>query len=336
MTDETKQAIREKLVSLVISEELITKIINDLGAETVEDLANIKETDLTGIGMKTLQARKLLAAVVPVSAVKTPVDPNAELPEGAEPSKDQVTGFAGMLGADPTALMLLMSGAGGDKDLSGMIPIASLVNGYNPKRRDMFLMIMGQVERRLGVPVVVIDGDGAVNRPLTIEYIEGLEEGREPAENNIYFGPDGSPHEVIRVGVDAQSVYDADPLMPSKALQKSGMGTGRIQWKDVSLEVRQVAYFAATKTAEIDPTNDAHLSWLRDHMKPNANRLVFHGQAPRAIGEYNEAARTGSLPTLRVMLSRSARMPEFMPRRRSGNPRNLSGIGGRKDSSEEL
>jgi hypothetical protein len=118
--------------------------------------------------------------------------------------------------------------------------------------------------------------------------------------------------------VDAQSVNDADPLQPEKALQKNGMGTGRINWTGVPLEVRQVAFFAATKTHEIDPNNDAHLTWLRDHMKKGAQRLVFHGQAPKAISEYNEAYRTGSLPTLRVMLSRGPRRKETMPRRRAG------------------
>lgn len=316
--------VTAKLKELSVNDEMIGKI-KEMGANVVEDLAGLREADLTVAGMPILQARKLIAALVPAKSAS--VDPNEELGDDEEPSKAQVTGFAGALGADPATLLLLMSGQGGDMDLSGMIPIVNLVNGYNPKRRDMYLMIMGQVERRLGVPIVVIDGDGAINRPLTVEYIEGLEEGRDPADNNIYFDVSSVPHEVIRVGVDAQSIYDADPLMPTKALQKSGMGIGRVNWKDIPLEVRQVAYFAVTKTKEIDPTNDAHLAWIRDHIKHGSNRLVFHGQAPRAIGEFNEAARTGSLPTLRVMLSRSPRRPEMFPRRRKGNPLDLSGIG---------
>lgn len=315
-----------RLTDLGIDAEMITKIKAELGAETVDDLASLTEADLVGLGMKPIPARKLIAAILPVT-IKPTIDLDRELAEDEEPSKDDVTGFAGALGADPTALLLLMSGSGGDMDLSSMMPIGNLVNGYNPKRRDLYLTVMGQVERRLGVPIVVIDGDGQINRSLTTEYIEGLEEGREAAENNIYFDSTGQPHEVIRVGVDAQSVYDADPLDPTKALQKSGMGIGRVNWNGISLEARQVAYFAVIKTGEIDPKNDAHQSWLRDHMKAGVNRLAFHGQAPRAIAEYNEAARTGSLPTLRVMLSRSPRRQEIMPRRRRTSPRDLTGIG---------
>lgn len=315
---------------------IIAKIKDDLGAASVDDLAGLTETDLVvTAGMKPLPARALLAKLVPPVAIPTvkPTDPDAELDEGEEPSKAQVAGFAGQLGMDPMTLMMFLSGQGSaDMDFSGLIPIQTIVQGYNPKLRNLYLVVMGQVERRLGVPIVVIDGDGAINRPLTVEYVEGLEEGRDPAENNIYFDGTGTPHEVIRVGVDAQSIYDADPLDSTRALQKSGMGIGRVQWKDVPLEPRQVAYYAVTRTHEIDPTSDAHLSWLRDHMKPGCNRLVFSGHAPRAIGEFNEAARTGSLPTLRVMLSRGPRRQEIMPRRRRTSPGDLTGIGGRGEN----
>ena len=319
----TVDPVTAKLEELGVDGEMIEKI-KEMGAETVEDLAGLQEKDLIDAGMLVLKARKLIAVLVPTKSVD--IDPNKELAEGEKLSSAQVTGFAGALGMDQTTLMLLMNGQGGNMELSSMIPIDIIVNGYNPKLRNMFLMIMGQIEERLGVPIVVIDSDGAVNRSLTIEYIEGIEEGRDPAENNIYFNEKGVPHEVIRVGVDARSVYDADPLMPDKALQKSGMGTGRVNWNDVPLEVRQVAYFAV-KTGEIKPTSDGHQTWLRSHMKPGASRLVFHGRAPKAIKEFNEAARTGSLPTLRVMLSRSPRSKEIMPRRRSTDTSGLTGIG---------
>jgi hypothetical protein len=331
-TEETKPepTLLEQITALGVAEDIATKIVDDLGVTSVTDLTMLTEKDLTSIGMKAVPARKLLTAVKPsepAPALAPTLDPSAELAEGEAPSKEHVSGFAGMLGADPMTMMMFLNGMGGDSDLSGMIPIGSMVAGYNPKRRDMFLMVMGQVESRLGVPIVVIDGDGSINRDLTVQYIDELEEGHPATENNIYFDSDGAPHEVIRVGVDAQSIYDADPLVPTKALRKNGMGTGRVNWTGVSLAVRQVAFFAATRTHEVDPTNDAHLAWLRDHIDKDSNRLVFTGQAPRAIGEFNEAARTGSLPTLRVMLSRSPRRQEIMPRRRRTVAQDLSHVG---------
>ena len=336
-TEPQPDAVTTKLLSLGVEPDMIEQIKTHLGARTENDLANMIESDLTGIGMLRLPARALIIALAPVQAVQTitantsTVDPNAELSEGQKPTKAHVESFANVIGADPFTLMMLMNNQGGDMNLAGMVPIANIVNGYNPKRRDMFLMLMGQVEQRLKVPVVVINGDGSINRELTIEYIDGLEEGRQPAENDIYFDGAGTPHEVIRVGVDAQSVEDADPLDPTKSLQKNGMGIGRVNWNKIPLDVRQVAYYASTRTKEIDPANDSHLTWLRDHIKQGVNRLIFHGQAPAAISAFNEAARTGSLPTLRVMLSRSPRRQEVFPRRRKTSPADLTGIGGERE-----
>lgn len=309
-----------KLVELGVDSETAAKFKTELGVDRVDQLGLITEKDLSNIGLAPIPARELLGKLKPT------IDPHAELGEDEQPSRDQVTGFAGALGIDSTTMLLLANGGGGELDISSMVPIATLVEGYNPKIRNMFLMMMGRLEERLGAPIVVINADGAINRPLTVEYIEGLEEGRDAAESNIYFDLEGHPHEVVKVGVDAQSIYDADPLNSSAALQKNGMGLGRVQWNKVPLEVRQVVYLAVIKTGEIDPTNEAHLTWLRDHVNENANRLSFHGQAPRAITEYNEAARTGSLPTLRVMLSRSPRQRELMPRRRRSAPGEVSRI----------
>jgi|GEM_PF-1909494 len=310
--------------------------ITDTAIDMLGSAEDTPETDLkpalAGLKVPTALINKAIRGIrnapAPAPAPAAKVDGTKELGDDEQPTREHITSFASSMGLDSSMMMMFMTGNGGDMDLSAMMPIRIMVDGYNPKRRDMFLMIMGQVERRLGVPIVVINGDGGLNRELTTEYIEGLEEGREAAENNIYFDGEGTPHEVIRVGVDAQSIYDADPLNSSKALQKSGMGIGRVNWTGVSLEVRQVAYLAVAKTKEIDPVSDAHQAWLRDHMKAGANRLVFHGQAPRAIAEFNEAARTGSLPTLRVMLSRGPRRPEMGPRRRRTSPTDLSGVAG--------
>lgn len=336
MTAKKTNPIIDHLTELGVDAKIAAKIIEELGATSVEDLALLTESDLTaeGIGMKTLQARalvqKLNPAPVAPSTSEASVDPTKELGDDEAPSSAHMAGFAGAMGMDPMTMMMFMQGQ--DVDVAGMFPIAMVVDGYNPKLRNMFLMVMGQFEQRLGVPIVVIDSNGSINKRLTVEYIEGLEEGRDPAENDLYFDEDSTPHEIIRVGVDAQSIYDADPLDPTKALQKSGMGIGRVNWSKTSLEVKQVAYYAATKTNELDPKNDGHMSWLRDHMKDGANRLTFHGQAPRAIAMYNEAARTGSLPTLRTMLSRNARRKEIMPRRRRTSPRDLTGVGMDRDN----
>ncbi len=342
------ETLRQKLAELGLSEDHITKLtVEGVGSDA--DMAMLTSSEvkqITGCGLIT--AKKVAVVFAPtvplapsMTAATAPVElvsPNAEIPEGNAPSPAQVNSFATSLGIDPsmmTAFMFSgMTGGGGmDMDISAMLPIPQIVSGYNPKRRDMVYMFMGQLEKRLGSPIVVINHDGSVNHALTIKYVNDLDEGREAAEDDVYYDDDSTPYEVVRVGVDAQSVYDGDPLVPGKALQKSGMGTGRVNWNGVSLEVRQVAYYAATVTHELDPANDTHVAWLRDHVKSASNRLVFQGLCPKALSVFNDKSRTGELPNLRVTLSRGPRRTEVMPRRRRVTPRGdlVAGVGRTED-----
>lgn len=338
------ETLKQKLLTLGLNEEQITKLAAE-GVQTDADLALLNVGEIREVtGCVLVVAKKIHMAFAPVgiaptvllTETSTPAD--TVIPEGTNPSPAQVTNFATSVGIDPNMLSMFMfagmaGGTGMDMDLSGMLPIPQIVVGYNPKLRNMPYMIMGQLEKRLGSPIVVINADGSVNPELTVQYVMDLEEGREPADNNIYYDSTGAPYEIIRVGVDAQSINDSDPLVPSRPLAKNGMGVGRVNWSGVNPDVRQVVFFAATRTHELDPNNDAHMSWLRDHIKPMANRLVLQGQCPKAIGEYNEAARTGSLPNLRVMLTRGPRKSEVMPRRRAGSPRDLTGLGKSREES---
>ena len=63
-TDETISAVdevRAKLLGYGVDEGVITKIIDDLGVESIDDLASLEVTDLTGAGVKLAKARKLVA-----------------------------------------------------------------------------------------------------------------------------------------------------------------------------------------------------------------------------------------------------------------------------------
>jgi hypothetical protein len=337
-----------------MNEDLKQRLITELGlsAEQADKLAaeGIKEAAdmalLNAEQIKTVTGCTLLASIkiqnafapaphsAPLENVIAPEDGADAKPP--KPTPGEVSSFASGLGIDPAMLtMVLMgnmsAGTGMEMDLSSMMPIPGIVSGYNPKLRNIPYMVMGQIENRLRTPIVVINADGSVNSDLTVKYIMTLEEGFPPAENDVFYDDGGLPYQVIAVGVDAQSIFDADPLLPTNALQKSGMGVGRVNWKGTSLDVRQVAFYAATQTGELSYESDANLTWLRDHIKPGVNYLVFQGQAPKAITAYNQALRTGSLPTLRVMLNRTARKPEVMPRRRMTTPRDLAGIGARRD-----
>lgn len=324
------ESVKKALAEVGLNEEQVSKLEAEgvIEESDVALLSSAQIKEITGCGVVTAAKVANRFAPKPVPAT---VSVEEEIPEGKPASPEQVASFAAQLGLDSNMLSMFMltgamGGAGEGMDVSGMIPISQVVAGYNPKIRNMFLMVMGQFEARLGCPLVVINEDGSVNKPLTVEYIEGLEEGREQAENNVYFGEGGQAYEVIAVGVDAQSIYDADPINSTKALQKSGMGTGRVNWSGTNLEVKQTAFYAV-QTGEISPESEADLDWLREKISPDTKRLVFSSKAPKAVAAFNEARRTGSLPTLRVMLSRAPRRRELMPRRRSSP----AGIGSSKE-----
>lgn len=333
MNDELKT----KLIALGMTEEQVGKLVV-AGASADEDIALLTAAEIAEYsGCPPITAKKVEKGFksVPVAPVLVAADPSVastEVPVGSAPTPAQVSGFASVLGANESVVGMLLAGqlangSGLDMDLSmlGLSP-ARMVEGYRPKVRDLFYLGMDQLQARLGTPIVIINEDGSVNKPLTVEYVEGLEEGRDPAEDGVYFDNSGVAYQVIAVGVDAQSVYDADPLDSTRALQKSGLGAGRINWHGVSLEVKQVAYYAV-KTGEVDPKNESQMSIIRDKIKPGVSRLVWTGMAPKAISMFNQENRSGSLPTLRVMLNRAPRRREIMSRRRTAVPRDLAGLG---------
>lgn len=330
------EELKKKLAELGLTDDQVGKLeAEGVVDETTMVLLNADQVKtVTGCGL--VAAINIVKAFAPAKtevATAAPAGSTApegeEIPEGATPTTAQVNSFAGQLGIDPSTLSMLLfanmgAGAGIDMDLSGLVPIPQIVGGYNPKIRNMPFLIMGQVEKRLGSPVVVINSDGSVNPDLTVKHIMSLEEGFDAPEDNIYYDEAGAPYEIIKVGVDAQGIYDADPVNSANALQKNGMGIGRINWHGVSLEVRQVVNLAARQTGELDAHDEAKLSWLRSNIKPATGRLQLRGEFPKALAAYNEAARTGSLPTLRVQLSRAPRRAEVMPRRRLGTPRDFN------------
>lgn len=308
------EELKNELKAIGLTDDQIAAIETNLGVTSREDMVLVTADMVSGLGMKPIVVAKLLKHFVQPDAVPESVV------TGEKPSETEVKSFAGQIGMDPnmlTAFMFASAGnAGGmDMDLSSFMPVGTIVTGYSPKRRDMSLMIMGQIERRLGAPIVVINADGSVNAPLTEKYILSLEEGFDVAEDNVFYDEDGTPYEIIKVGVDAQGIYDADPIDSTRALQQNGMGIGRINWHGVSLEVRQVVFFA-TRSGELTASDEAKLQWLRSNIKQGSNYLTLRGEFPKAIGMFNEAKRTGSLPTLRVTLGRTARRKETMPRRR--------------------
>ncbi len=83
------EELKVKLTELGVNEEMIGKIIGELGVTGIEDLSCITEVDLVSIGMKTIQARKLAASLAPVK-IPAPIIHSAEMAGAAAVSFEVV------------------------------------------------------------------------------------------------------------------------------------------------------------------------------------------------------------------------------------------------------
>lgn len=91
----TNAEVRAKLAEYGADEAAITKVIDDLGVETLDDLASLEVADLTGAGVKLAKARKLVAEL------KAPAKPASTATTAAETRAIQ-TQFEALLPAIPS------------------------------------------------------------------------------------------------------------------------------------------------------------------------------------------------------------------------------------------
>lgn len=91
----TNAEVRAKLAEYGADETAITKVIDDLGVETLDDLASLEVADLTGAGVKLAKARKLVAEL------KAPAKPASTATTAAETRAIQ-TQFEALLPAIPS------------------------------------------------------------------------------------------------------------------------------------------------------------------------------------------------------------------------------------------
>ena len=78
-------AVRTKLSEYGADEDVINKVINDLGVESIDDLSALEVADLTAVGMKLVKARKLItecSAPAPAPAQAVAVAENRTITQG--------------------------------------------------------------------------------------------------------------------------------------------------------------------------------------------------------------------------------------------------------------
>lgn len=318
MSDTTLKDVLEIEGLPAEAEEPLLKVFQS--EDPIAEIAASSRVAVWKASDKTLtgpQAEQLIAACKkerPFLQIAVPATPSTGDSDDTTPEQ-----FARQFGVDSGMLNMLLVGqlAGNqDMDLSDFLPIAQIVAGYNPKKRGFYTRLLEAIANRHGGgPIVAINPDGSVNREATVAYIEDLEVYFEPLSDGEMFVYEGGSFELVPVGIDAQAVFDADPLAPDKPLRKE-KGTGRIDWAGVSLEVRQVIYYAANATNEIDSNDTGHLRDLRKVIKKGVKVEDLTDDYPQAVARFRKDKRAGDLPSLKVMVTGGGRNAQNAPFRR--------------------
>ncbi len=315
------EELKLELKGLGLTDEQIAAIETTLGVTSREDMLFVTSEMLTGLAVRPVAAAKLLKHFAPV--VEPAIAPETPASTSATPSKKEMDEFTKQTGMGSDVVSMLLLGSLGQQngvpmDLTSIVPIARILEGYNPKIVNIWWNVLGQVENSLGgTPIIVINEDGGINKEETVAYISDLQTGFEAPSDDIYYSADGVGRQLIKVGVDAQSVYDMDPMNIGHALPQSGMGFGRIRWTGVGVDVRQIVYYAVAITRELSPNDAAQQQWMRDNIKEGVSRLTLARQFPIANQKWNEGNTMGTLPILKVRLTRTGRRPETRPRART-------------------
>ncbi len=155
-----------KLVEYGADKAIIDKIVNDLGVETLEDLAMLDEGELTGAGIKLVKARKLLAELsnatestptekVAASAMAFSTDFNSILPTVPDGgSWLNSLRLGGVLKVDPNTNIAAIRAALADHCGLYRIPdkLVNLMEAYADESdepvNDLFFQLRDQITKR--------------------------------------------------------------------------------------------------------------------------------------------------------------------------------------------
>jgi hypothetical protein len=152
-----------------------------------------------------------------------------------------------------------------------------------------------------GEPFIVFDGGRAVNVETTLKLLLEVKQGYKGRED-VDVG--GAIKKVYRLGELPENYADENPLYRGRPLRPDGTcdQTGR-SWEGVDLNVRQLVRVAMDE-GELHVTHEQAHNILDMVMEPNAFDKLRKRYRKSAI-KFDELAKTGDLPTLKIELGGS-------------------------------
>ena len=175
-----------------------------------------------------------------------------------------------------------------------------LLERYNPK--DVDNVVSDRLKKiSRGMACIVFNDDGSVNVDESVKIINDIMNDL-PELTKVLVG--GVPKQLFKIGERTDNYADENPIYPGRVLRSGGTcdQTGR-SWDGVSLIVRQLLYIAITETDELNirTIDDANDALDRALLKDNAEYII-RGRYQEASIYYDECAKTGELPVLKIAL----------------------------------
>jgi len=176
-----------------------------------------------------------------------------------------------------------------DLDIEQILPF------YNPKKRNrIHELIRDRYESEFGPVIAFKPNSEKIAVEETLDYIADLESGL-PAEESIEV--DGELVRLYKVGEVPNEKVDEDPLFPDCPLRKGRSTHNRVNWTDISIEVRQFFRILHEYSEDIDPNNRLELRKVV-RLPLDELREIF----PEIYLIYKELKADNKLPSLKMSL----------------------------------
>ena len=169
-----------------------------------------------------------------------------------------------------------------------------LIPYYNPEKQNRVYKALKDIFGEK--PVIAFKPDSKkVAVEETVNYITDIKDGL-PEEKAIEV--DGELVKLYSVGRIPHEVIEEDPLFEGKPLKRGRSIVNRMNWTNISKEIRQFARIAINRN-DIDPNDRINIRTL---FNPSATLKTLNEIYPEAHMEYKELKLKDELPKLQLSL----------------------------------
>ena len=179
---------------------------------------------------------------------------------------------------------------------------SELVEKYDPEEADN---PFGSRLKSLsnGQRFIVFKNDGTVNVFISQNLLQELRDSYPERQNVVV---DGEVHQTYTIGDRPSRYAEEHPLFPGKMLRPDWVSDADIDWKPISLPVRQLIYLAV-KTGDLKGKDEQDVRDLIENKSFNDLGKRWKNAALK----FKELSETNQLPQLKIKLGANIKQDPF-------------------------